>query len=58
LVPPEDTAALAEALTRLLASTDERARLRAAIPASLAPFAAEEITHRWETVFDELTADC
>jgi glycosyltransferase involved in cell wall biosynthesis len=57
LVPPEDVGGMRAALERLLRSPDERGRLRAQIPSTLAPFAVSEVVRGWETLFDELTHD-
>ena len=56
LVPPEDPGALAAALGRLLRSPEERARLRAQIAPTLAPFAAPTVVRAWERMFDDVLA--
>jgi glycosyltransferase involved in cell wall biosynthesis len=56
LLPPEDVGALRTALTRLLRSPQECARLRVRIPATVMPFAAPTIVRAWEVLFDEITA--
>lgn len=56
LLPPEDVGALRAALIHLLRSPQERARLRAGIPATVTPFAAPAIARGWEALFEELTA--
>jgi glycosyltransferase involved in cell wall biosynthesis len=47
-------AALAAGLARLMGSAEERARLAAAAPASIAQFAPEPIIERWEALLRDL----
>jgi GalNAc-alpha-(1->4)-GalNAc-alpha-(1->3)-diNAcBac-PP-undecaprenol alpha-1,4-N-acetyl-D-galactosaminyltransferase len=54
LVPPEDVAALATALARLMASPQERQRLGARAPDVVVRFSKEKVLGMWEQVFDAL----
>jgi len=56
LVPPGDPDALARALGRLVRAPEERARLRAQIPPTLAPFAAPTVVQAWERMFEDVLA--
>jgi glycosyltransferase involved in cell wall biosynthesis len=55
LLPPEDVPALTDALVSLLRDDALRARMRAAIPASLESFTAPVVSARWNAMFRELT---
>jgi glycosyltransferase involved in cell wall biosynthesis len=50
LVPPADVAALARAMSRLMADRDERARLAAAARRSVARFSMDAVSERWMAV--------
>jgi len=54
LVPPEDVAALAVTLDRLMRNPEERSRLAARAPEITARFSQERILSLWEQLFDEL----
>lgn len=54
LVPPEDVAALAAAMRRLMQSPTERARLAARAPEVAERFSAQAIFDRWERVISDV----
>ncbi len=54
LVPPQDIAALAATLARLMASPQERERLAARAPDVLERFSRRKILAMWQEVFDAL----
>lgn len=53
---PDRAAALADALARLMASPELRARLGAAGPAAIAPFAPERVADIWEGLLARIAA--
>jgi hypothetical protein len=55
LLPPEDVEALTGALVDVLGDAPGRARMRAAIPATLDSFAAPAVSARWNALFQSLT---
>ena len=54
LVPPEDVAALASAMTRLMDDPEERERLASRAPEVLNRFSKESALLLWEHLFDEV----
>ncbi|WP_418959645.1 stealth conserved region 3 domain-containing protein [Streptomyces tritici] len=57
LVPPNDVDALAVQLGRLMSDRELRHRMGAAAHASIARFAPDVITARWESIFQALVDD-
>ena len=55
LVPPEDIAALATALARLMANPQERQRLGARAPDVVVRFSKEKVLAMWDQIFDALS---
>jgi glycosyltransferase involved in cell wall biosynthesis len=55
LLPAEDVPALTAALVSLLRDAAAQARMRAAIPATLASFSAPAVSARWNALFQSLT---
>lgn len=55
LLPVEDVSALTAALVGFLRDPAARARMRAAIPATLSSFAAPAVSARWNALFQDLT---
>jgi glycosyltransferase involved in cell wall biosynthesis len=54
LLAPEDVPGLARALDALLRDPAARARLRATVPSTIAPFTAPAVAARWGALFDAL----